>query len=265
MKLASISFLVLLSGLAICPRAGAVDLNHTPIQDAMQQSFMTVTWTNNTAVLADDEFSGESTDWSHAGHKSVWKAAALSALVPGAGQYYVGNRTKARYFFVGEALTWVGFAAFKIYGNWKEDDYIRFAARHANAQLDDKSDEFRDLVGFYQDIDEYNTFGRVFDPERPYLVDSPENHWRWQSFEDRETYRHLKNRAGEADRRAEFMIGVAIVSRIVSTIDAIRDARKINKQIKEDSFSRREKPEVKLSIRPFSNTAQVRLTLLTNF
>ena len=50
---------------------------------------------------------------------SILKAAALSALLPGLGEYYLGHRTKAKYFFGAEALTWVGFFAFRTYGGWK--------------------------------------------------------------------------------------------------------------------------------------------------
>jgi hypothetical protein len=162
-------------------------------------------------------------------------------------------------------LTWVGFAAFRVYSSWKEDDFVRFATVHANARLEDRDDEFRDLVGFYSDIDQYNSFGRVFDPERPYLEDTPDNHWRWDSIESRETYRHLKNRSREAKRRSDFMIGIAVVSRIISVIDTIRDGKRQNRELDSNGFSDRSGPDLKFKVDPFSSTKQVSLTLFTDF
>ena len=93
---------------------------------------------------------------------------------------------------------------------------MKFAAERAGADLDGKDDMFRDMVGFYDDIDQYNTRGRVDDPERPYYQDNSEYHWAWINPADRATYRSLKNRSREASRRRDFLIGLAVVNRIVS-------------------------------------------------
>jgi len=196
------------------------------------------------------------------GKKSVMKAALLSALLPGAGEYYLGNRGKARYFFTVEAISWAGCIAFRTYGAWKREDYIRYARTYANANLDGKSEEFRDLVGFYRSIDDYNSLGRVYDPERPYLYDTPDNHWRWQSDADQATYRNLKNRSREAYRRGKFFVGIAIANRIISVIDAIRDTRRANRSL-EQSFSQ-EKP-LQIQFETFADGAQVQLALKTPF
>jgi len=196
------------------------------------------------------------------GKKSVVKAALLSALLPGAGEYYLGNRGKARYFFTVEAISWAGCIAFRTYGHWKKDDYIRYAKTNANANLEDKSEEFRDMVGFYRSIDDYNSLGRVYDPQRPYLYDTPDNHWRWQNDADQATYRNLKNRSREAYRRAKFMIGIAVANRIVSVLDAIRDTRRANRSL-DHSFSQERPFQIQFS--SFDDGAQVQLALRTPF
>lgn len=195
------------------------------------------------------------------GKKSLAKAALYSALLPGLGEFYVGHKQKARLFFGAEAATWVGYGAYKIYGHSKEDDYVRFAQTNANAQLDNKDDDFRDMVGFYTNINEYNSFGRVFDPDRPYLVDSPENHWQWQSSEDQATYRHLKNRSREAYRKADFFIGVAIIARLVSVIDVVRDVKRHNSRLDQEMAE----STFKFQVNPFSSTRQVVLSMRTPF
>ena len=165
------------------------------------------------------------------GRKSVFKAVLYSALIPGGGQFYLGQRRTARYFFTAEALTWVGYLSYHMNGDWRKNDYIEYAATHANAQLEGKSDDFITWVGFYNNIREFNSLGRAYDNGRPYLEDTPDNHWEWQSAKDRRTFRDLRNRSREAYRRSDFMIGVAIIDRVISIIDAVRCTGKINRRI----------------------------------
>lgn len=251
--------------LCIADKASAIDLADTPVQDSVRVYLF--------AQDIDDFGDGKDKRPEKAraqeeqykpigGEKSIWKAGLYSAVLPGLGEYYVGHKEKARIFFAGEALTWIGFTAFRVYGNARENDFIDFAATHANAQLENKDDEFRDLVGFYEDIDQYNSFGRVFDPERPYLMDTPENHWRWNSEDDMDVYRNLKNRSKEAYRRSEFMVGVAVVARVVSVIDAIRDAKRHNNRLENELT---DASPIQLEFDPLSPTRQVVLTLRTPF
>ncbi len=182
---------------------------------------------------------------------SFLKAGIYSALVPGLGEYYVGHRGKARVFFAVEAATWISFFSFHIYGNWRDDDMVQFAAQHANAQLENKSDNFKDWVGFYDDIDQFNSLGRVQDQDRPYLIDNAENHWRWQTVSEQSVYRDLKNQSREAHRRRDFMVGLAVVSRMVSIIDAVRDARRSQREIKGSEFSIANGITYRIEISPF--------------
>ena len=201
-----------------------------------------------------------------ANRKSVSRAMLYSALLPGLGEHYVGSRKKARYFFAVEAISWLGFLSYHTYGNWREDDYINFARERAGAQLEDKDDLHRDWVGFYDDIDQFNEFGRVQDRERPYLVDNESNHWRWRSASDKSAYRELKNRSREAFRRRDFTVGLMILNRIVSIIDAIHDARKTRRLFGDTTPSNgRERFGYRLDIDPLSAGQQVRLELLARF
>jgi len=257
--LRSVAILVLLIAAG---EGKTIELGETALQRAMRAGLLADSRTNSFTYFSQsggDEFAATEKAQPTVGRKSVYTAAALSALVPGGGQYYLGNRRTARYFFAAEAITWIGYAALRTYGNWRRDDYIRFAAVNANAQLDGKSDDFIDLVGFYSDIRDYNTLGRAFDPEREYLPDTPENHWEWQSYDDQREFRDLKNRSREAYRRSDFMIGLAIIDRIISVVDAVRSAGRINRRIgagRSDISSDR----FRLSIDPLQPRCQVTLT-----
>ncbi|MCH8027427.1 MAG: hypothetical protein IID63_04820 [candidate division Zixibacteria bacterium] len=246
--------------------AVAIELKRTPLQDQLASNINS--FYNEQIFASLDEFDNEINSQrvsDNTEKKSIVKAAFYSALLPGLGEYYVGNRRKARVFFAVEATAWIGFLSYKIYGNWKEDDLISFASEYADANLEGKSQEFQDWVGFYDDIDQYNSLGRVQDQDRPYLVDNSENHWRWQSDDDRANYRRLKNSSREAFRRANFLVGLAVVNRIVSIIDAVRDAKRTNSEIKEADFSLVGKIKYRLEINPFSNNKPVSFALVARF
>lgn len=180
-------------------------------------------------TFGDDEHDDDDSD--EVGRKSATKAFALSLLVPGTGQYYTGNGRTARYYWAVEALSWLAWIGFRTYGDWKEDDYIRYAADHAGADLEGKSDWFVDMVGFYDDLNQYNELGRAVARERPYLAPTANNQWQWQSVYDKFSFRQIKNRSREAYRRADFMLGVMLINRLVSAIHATHLAKQTGKRL----------------------------------
>jgi hypothetical protein len=141
-------------------------------------------------------------------------------------------------------------------------DMFRLAEERAGAHLEGKSNEMQDFVGFYTDINEYNTLGRATDPQRPYLFDTPDNHWRWLTPEDQAAYRSIKNSSRSAYRRANFMIGMMIIDRLISVIDVYRIVRRSHGS---NEFSQTSQPKLRFDVNPFAPTRQVSLTLATPF
>ncbi len=62
--------------------------------------------------------------------KSVGLGVLLSALVPGAGEFYGGNYLKAGIFFAVEMIAWGTYLYFNGKGNTKEDEYIAYADKY---------------------------------------------------------------------------------------------------------------------------------------
>jgi len=212
--------------LLLAASSSAIDLMPTPVRSQFEKS---LAMSGNSLLAADDGqpfVVDEEPRPTAMESKSVGRAVLYSALLPGLGQYYNGQHKKARYFVAAELVTWVAWGGFRMYGSYKKDDYIEYGNIHAQAQLEGKSDEFLDWVGFYYDINQYNAEGRVGDRDRPYLADTPENHWYWQTASEQELYRDLKNMSRESYRRAKFMVGVALLNRVISAIDAAIDARR---------------------------------------
>ena len=252
--------------LLIVSSVSAFELQEEPIQSQLQTSIL---FADESWDIDDSKSGGKNKpdDIQYSDQKkkySLGKAVLYSALLPGLGQRYVGKSTKSKFYFASEAMTWAGYAAFSLMGKWKKDDFIDYAAVHANAQLDGKDDQFLDYVGFYNSLDEFNTLGRVTDRDREYYQSTAEFYWQWDSATNRETYKDIKNSSKEAYRRADFMIVIAIVNRIVSVIDVVRDVRSENKKVA-TNISTVEEKKYKFSINPLSNTTQIKFTFYPSF
>jgi hypothetical protein len=165
------------------------------------------------------------------GLKSTTKAALLSLILPGAGEIYGGSKTKGKIFIISEVSLWAGFFAFRTYGAWLEDDYKIYAATHARVNLEGKSDGFFDQLSFYDSRDQYNQFAPLYyrGEKQPYPEDDFWN-WAWESRESRYRYRDLKNRSKDASRKALYMVGLSVVNRIVSVVDAMKTVRSYNRK-----------------------------------
>jgi len=165
------------------------------------------------------------------GTKSVTKAAFFSLLLPGAGEIYAGSQTKGGIFLSVEASFWAGFFGFRTYGGWLKRDYKVYAASHAKVDLAGKRDDFFDNLAFYDNRDRYNQFALLYHrgDAKPY----PENdfwNWEWDSPKSKFYFRDLKNRSKTAYRRALYMVGLSLVNRVVSVIDAMKTVRIYNRK-----------------------------------
>ncbi len=172
---------------------------------------------------------GDDEDFSR-GMKSPFQAAFYSFLVPGIGQQYTESKTKSYIFLSAEAALWLAFGGFTVWKNEKETDFQNWAAEHAGIDPDGKSDEFWQVMTYYETREEYEIYGRAGDPDRESFPDLIGWDWRWDSEESRAHYRQLRNSEKEAKRRATFTLGALLLNRIVSGVDAYRAAKSFNRR-----------------------------------
>jgi hypothetical protein len=173
-----------------------------------------------------------------AGAKSRVKALALSALLPGAGQYYAGKKGRANFFFLAESAIWTSFVVFEVQGYLRKGNYRDYAELMTGVDTEDKSDEFLRIIGQYMQSDpgpgSYNESirreARALYPDdrerqEQYLLENGyfgDDAWQWQSEEDQARYRDLRKKSQLSFRRATYMLGLAIANRILSAMDAAR-------------------------------------------
>lgn len=165
------------------------------------------------------------------GQKSKWKALGLSLLLPGAGQYYTEARGNMALFGGAEALIWTNFIGFRLYGKWKKEDYIGWAARHAGVDVSGKNDSYFETITYYDNIDIYNQLELLYERTEAQLYPAtPYYYWNWDSDANRHYYRKLRNDSKTAYRRSILFLGAAFVNRVLSGIDAYRSAGSYNRQ-----------------------------------
>ena len=163
------------------------------------------------------------------GAKSKWKALGMSLVLPGAGQYYTESRGKMFFFGGAEALIWSNFIGFRLYGKWKKEDYISWAALHAGVDVNGKPDSYFETLTYYDNIDIYNQLERLYErSEAQTYPDTPEYYWNWDSDANRFHYRNLRNDSKDAYRKSLLFLGAALVNRVLSGIDAYRSAGSYN-------------------------------------
>lgn len=161
---------------------------------------------------------------------SELKAFLLSFVLPGAGEYYAGSKKMAKIFFSSEVLLWTTYLSFRTYGNWKKDDYQQLAVSHAGVNLSGKDHQYFVNIENFNTLREYNEAKlqqRQFDelyPETSYY------NWQWDSEASRQHFEKLRIASDKAYNRSLFVIGGIIVNHIISGIDALRIAKRSQKE-----------------------------------
>jgi hypothetical protein len=155
-----------------------------------------------------------------------FKAGLFSLLVPGAGQLYNGEKSKAVIFFGVEAAVWISYFTFDTQGNNRTDTYQEYAGIYAGT-AGDHNDSYWQSVGRFMDSDAYNESllreARALGEEPSGLVTSVEA-WQWRNEDHLRAYQDLRASANQAYDRRDFMILFAIVNRAVAVYDAVRNS-----------------------------------------
>ncbi len=169
------------------------------------------------------------------------KAVMWSLLLPGLGDWKLGNRGRATAFFAIEGLIWVSYATFQVQGDDYEGEYEDLAVRFAGVTQAGHSDEFYATLRDYNSSDEYEADikneARYYDTGSEaldqYFTDNRvEDYepWLWVSNDRRLQYSEVRSASKTAYRRADYMIAAAVANRVVSSVFAYAGARSAAKQ-----------------------------------
>ena len=203
---------------------------------------------------------------------SPTRAVLYSLLLPGLGDYALGNKGRASAFFITEGVIWISYAVFEVQGQRREDEYQSLAVLFAGVSRTGLSDEFYATIRDYDASDEYEadvkTDGRfeigdpaAIDPDAldQYFLEnrvSDYQPWVWESTDRRLQYSEVRSSSKTSYRRADYMIAAAAANRVVSAVVAYAAAR---------SAKRASGVGYRVDVTPSSAGLAVALTLTRSF
>jgi len=151
------------------------------------------------------------------------KAFFLSLLIPGAGQYYVGEKGWAKAFLWSEGMLWLGYVGFRKYESLRENDYRVFASVYAGVDPKGRDAAFFDDVGFYDSVYERNRATRWEEgPKARLYAEQPRAAWEWDREASRLRFRSLRSSSIRARQRALYVVGGILLNHLISAIHAAR-------------------------------------------
>jgi hypothetical protein len=163
-------------------------------------------------------------------------AGLLSLVLPGAGQFYNGDRQKAYVFAGVDAAVWGSYLTFDTQGNSRSETYRDYAGVYAGTLVGDAQESYWRAMGRYLDSDAYNEAvlreARAFATEPIGLIGADQA-WQWSNEDHFHVYQELRADANRAYSRRDFMTLFAILNRVVAVYDAVRHSvdDKLNGQV----------------------------------
>lgn len=166
--------------------------------------------------------------------KSVGLGIIYSLLLPGMGELYADSYSSGKYFTIAEGVLWGTLIGMNAYSNWQEDNYKTYAASTAGVINDAyKDEEFYANIGDYTSVYTYNdqkALERNFDE----MYDEETYFWKWNTTDERRTYRDMWNSSETASNNIRFVVGGLILNRVISAINAARLVSSYNSRIEEE-------------------------------
>jgi hypothetical protein len=159
------------------------------------------------------------------------KAMVASVLIPGTGEWLLGDKTKSEIFLWLDGAIWLSYGGLSWLGNSKENNARLFAKASAGADLNQKKEEYYRLLENYRNSDEYNTvimrearniYPDSVEAQKEYLAKHGyygEAEWKWASDSARFTYFYQRRSVRITLHQAGLVLGGALINRFVSFLD----------------------------------------------
>lgn len=162
--------------------------------------------------------------------RSMYKAALLSALLPGLGEYVSGHRTRALVSGSLEAAVWTSYITFKVQEDLRGDRAREYAVSFAGA-LPDGDEDYYKAVGMFLRTEgpgQWNEFVRRRARDTGEIVGREyggDEAWAWTSLDRFIEYRLLRRDMLAAEENARDTLAFALVNRIISIVSVVQAIR----------------------------------------
>ncbi|MFO7526767.1 MAG: hypothetical protein R6W68_15040 [Ignavibacteriaceae bacterium] len=170
------------------------------------------------------------------GRKNTGLAILYSLLLPGMGELYAESYSSGMYFTIAEGVLWGTYIGMNTYAGWQEDRYKSFAVTKAGIIEAGKDNEFYSRIGVYSNLEQYNNekaLERNFDQ----MYNSQQFYWKWNSTEERRTYRDMWLSSEQTKNDIRFVVGAMIINRLASAVNAVRMVSAYNRRLEDQSWN----------------------------
>jgi len=171
----------------------------------------------------------------NAGKKKPIVGVLLSAVLPGAGEFYAGSWLKGAVFLGAEVALWIGYWQFSDRGqeweiifhayadeHWDEDEWLEWMEAHpgfadtTHTLPDTKTQQYYEMIGKYDQFkagwDDYYDGDPAMTPNRDY-------------------YEGLRHTSNLQFKRASYCAMVSLGNRVLSILDSAWTIRKLNRRV----------------------------------
>jgi len=155
-----------------------------------------------------------------ANKKSPGLAMILSLLVPGAGHLYINRMDVGKFFVMGEAASWLGYAGLNIYGSALREDARTFASENASLSKSGKDDDYFANVGNFTSVYDYNN-DRLQKGLYSQLYDVNSYYWNWNNLDNKNTFEEQRKKSERVYNTRVVFGTTLVVNRIVSALSAL--------------------------------------------
>ena len=164
--------------------------------------------------------------------KSAGLAILYSLLLPGMGELYADAYDSGKYFTIAEGVLVATFIGMNVYANNQEDNYKAYATSNANVNTNGKDETYFATISEFDNIFQYND-EKALERNFNQMYNTESNFWKWASTQDRQTYRGMWSSSEQTFNDLRFVVGLMLLNRVVSAINAARLVSAYNNRIDE--------------------------------
>lgn len=150
----------------------------------------------------------------------------MSLLLPGAGEWALGEKNLAKIFIGTDLAMLAGYFGSRAYADVLEKDFHAFAAQHAGIISRNKTEQYWIDIGNASNIYLFNERRRVQRNLEATWPETDQFYWQWDEEANRIKYVDLRSKQHRWERAATFIVGGMILNRIISMIDVVRIIRR---------------------------------------
>lgn len=150
---------------------------------------------------------------------SIKKSIAKSLILPGLGEYGLGENKRGQIFTMTELSLWTVLFLSQNIVDISETQFKSTASKHAGVTTRGKSNQYFVDIGNYETMEDYNeTQQRYRSPDLVYPAGLGFQ-WSWDSDKSRNRFKKYRINRDLARKVGRFVIGGIVLNHIISVID----------------------------------------------